>query len=236
MGMNEPKHFNSDMAGQQVLWNGLDTFELYQKNLAERYEDLKQYGWIDKQIVYEFNSHGFRADQFNTTQASLVSLGCSHTFGVGCNIENTWAHLVSSALNLKNFNLGVGGSSNDTAFRLAQYWIPKLNPRIVVFLSTEKTRFELHNATDQIQDLSVWNKFSNTDQFYQHWITNEINCAMNYSKNYLAIKQLCVGQGIKFVHENFDNFVLLNVDRARDLQHFGSKTNRRFADKVLASL
>lgn len=234
--MNIPEHYNSNMAGQQVFWSGLDTFELYQKNLVERHEDLKRFGWIDKQIIYEFNSHGFRADQFDPAQASVVSLGCSHTFGVGCDVENTWPYLISSALNLKNFNLGVGGSSNDTAFRLAQYWLPRLSPDIVVFLSTEKTRFELHNANNEIQDLSVWSNFSNTDQFYQHWVTNEINCDMNYSKNYLAIKQLCMDLGIKYVHETFDTFAMLKIDYARDLQHFGAKTNQKFANKILSSL
>jgi hypothetical protein len=234
--MNIPEHYNSNMAGQREFWNGLDTSELYQKNLKERYEDLKQNGWIDKEIVYQFNSHGFRADEFDDSQNSVLSLGCSHTFGVGCNYENTWSYLISSALNCKNFNLAVGGSSNDTAFRLASYWIPKLKPKIVIFLSTEPTRFELHLADGDIENFSVWIKSDMQDQLYKHWMSNNMNSKFNFLKNYLAIKQICEDLGIKFFHEKYDNFKYFYIDLARDLQHFGAKTNQKFANKVLASL
>lgn len=233
--MHIPSHLNSNMAGQRVLWNGLDTFELYQKNLAERHEDLKRYGWIDKQVVYDFNAYGFRADQFDNNQSSVISLGCSHTFGVGCDYESTWPRLVSSALGFKNYNLGVGGSSNDTAFRLASYWIPQLRPQVVIFLSTEPTRLELHLADGQIDDLSVWSHLAD-DKFYKHWMANDINSALNLSKNTLAIRQICEQIHVKFVHVTFDDFVYLHVDRARDLQHFGCRTNRKFADMVLSQI
>jgi hypothetical protein len=233
--MSQPKHFNSNMANQRVLWNGLDTYELYQTNLRDHYDDLQRFGWIDKEIIYEFNSHGFRADSFDSDQASVVSLGCSHTFGVGCDYESTWSFLVSSSMGLKNYNLGVGGSSNDTAFRLANYWIPKLMPKVVVFLSTELTRLELHLADGEINNFSVWSDLSG-NQFYKHWMSNDINSTMNHAKNVLAIKQICDQNHITFIHESFDDFIYLHVDRARDLQHFGVKTNRKFADQVLSQI
>lgn len=234
--MNAPKHFNSEMANQMADWFGTDSYELYQKNLRERFDELNHNSWIDQKIIYKFNDFGFRADQFDIGQPSMISLGCSHTFGIGCNYESTWSYLVSSALRLKNFNLGIGGSSNDTAFRLASYWIPKLKPKIVVFLSTEPTRLELHLADGSIDDLSVWSSLAMEDQFYKHWVSNHMNSKFNLLKNNLAIKQICEDLGIKFFHEKYDNFKYFYIDLARDLQHFGAKTNQKFANKVLASL
>ena len=206
--------------------------ELYQKNLIKNRSQLEQYNWIDRPITYRFNSHGFRADEFDLTNPSVMFVGCSHTLGMGLPVESTWAHRVSAELKLKNYNLGVGGASNDTAFRLAHNWIDQLKPDVVVFLSTERTRLELHIDDGLLYDLSVWPVgFPIVDTFMQGWHSNDTNSNMNYLKNTLAIKQLCSDRRIKYIQQEALSITM--TDRARDLQHYGEITNRRIADILL---
>ena len=174
------RHSNSSLANQEILWHGTDSEELYQKNLRRNQSHLEQYNWIDRSITYKFNSHGFRADKFDSTDPGVMFIGCSHTLGVGLPVESTWAHIVSSELKLKNYNLGIGGSSNDTAFRLVHYWIDQLRPDLVIFLSADRTRLELHIDDAQLYDLSVWPiGFPIVDNFAKCWHNNDTNNNMN---------------------------------------------------------
>jgi len=230
-----PKHSNSSLGNQEIPWHGIDSEELYQMNLIKNRSQLEQHNWINRPITYKFNSLGFRADEFNSTDSGVVSIGCSHTLGMGLPVESTWTHQVSAALKLKNYNLGVGGASNDTAFRLAHYWIDQLRPDLVIFLSTDRTRLELHIDDDQLYDLSVWPiGFPIVDNFAKCWHNNDTNSNMNYLKNMLAIKQLCSDRNIKYIQEEAST--ILMTDRARDLQHYGEKTHRCIADMFLAKV
>jgi len=230
-----PRHSNSSLANQEINWHGTDSKELYQKNLIRNRSQLQQYNWIDQPITYKFNSHGFRADEFESTDSGVVFIGCSHTLGVGLPVESTWAHRVSTELKLKNYNLGVGGSSNDTAFRLLYHWIKQLKPSLVIFLSTERTRLELHIDDEQLYDLGVWPiGFPMIDNFTKSWLSSDINSEMNYLKNTLAIKQLCCEHNVKYVQENVS--AICAIDKARDLQHYGKKTNHGIANMFLSRL
>jgi hypothetical protein len=126
----------------------MDTEQLYHKNLRDNYEELEKYGWIDRTILYKFNSLGFRCEEF-TDDPSIMFLGCSHTQGIGLPIESIWPTIVSNELNLKCVNLGQAGCSSDTAFRLLHGYIDKINPKIVVYMDPPGMRFELfcHGVT-----------------------------------------------------------------------------------------
>ena len=216
-------------------------YEQYQKNLIEKPDQLKQFGWIDRTFTYRHNSQGFRSAEFETSGPSAMFLGCSHTLGVGLPVEATFSHIVSTSLNVKNFNLGVSGGSNDTAFRLAHYYIPQLKPTIVVFLSTERTRFELFDE-DNIQHVLSFNNRNNSFKhirddvkgFYRHWLMASTNIDMHYTKNIMAVKQLCLDNNAKFYHREFLTFPM--VDKARDLAHYGVESNSIVAKEILADL
>jgi hypothetical protein len=226
------------LANQEVKWYGSDTEELYQTNLNTRFEDLKRYNFVDREFTYKFNSHGFRADEFNSSDKGIMFLGCSHTLGVGLPYESTWPYLVSTELKLKNYNLGLGGTSNDTAFRLAYQWIDCLQPEIVIFLATEATRFELHEdlVNNTVHDISVQNyeTYDHSKEFMKYWYSDDTNSNMNYLKNTLAVKQLCVDKNIKYIQH--DVYKIGELDKARDLQHHGEQTNRLLAKIFLSKI
>ena len=225
-------HQYSEYANRTLPWLGLDNQHTYAKNFTTRYNQLKEYGWLNKKIDYKFNSYGFRSDEFSS-DPSMVSLGCSHTCGIGIPIENSWTSIVSKSLSLKNFNLGVGGSSNDTAFRLAYHWLHQLKPKIVVHMATERHRFELH-VQNKIQNYGPWSNAAD----WAEWASNQTNIDMNFLKNKLAIECICKNLNIKLVQIEYLTLEpeIRVQDLARDLAHGGIKSNQKMAEHVLSNI
>ena len=135
MNINNPcfnffyKHRNTS-----VNWLNTDSREEFLKNLKNDHAKLVKNGWIKNPISYTFNSEGFRSEEF-TQDDSILFLGCSVTMGIGLPLVDIFPTKVSTALNLKCQNLGLAGTSSDTAFRLALHYLEKLRPKVVV-LST----------------------------------------------------------------------------------------------------
>lgn len=223
-------HIYLELANKKVFWLPMDTEELYLENLKKRYEELKKYGWVNNNFTYEFNSFGFRCSEF-TNDPTIMFLGCSQTIGIGLPLENLWPELVSKKLNLKCANLGIGGGSIDTAFRMCHGYIDKIKPKIVVFMKPPGLRIEIlkedvihvHSAhsTGGAKKSNVFNEF----------LENDANEFFQYEKNTLAMRHLCYTKKIKFI--TVDSADYHRVDFARDLGHFGKETCRIIAKSVI---
>ena len=220
-------------AGQTLNWCSTDSEVLYKKNYEEKFETLKSNGWLDTKFKYDFNSHGFRGDEFSS-QPSIMFLGCSYTMGIGLPIEDTWSTIVAKQLNLHSNNLAVGGGSSDTAFRLCLGWIEKIKPKMIIFLQPPGFRIELVNDYKN-KILSIQHQGDHS-KFIEEWNITDDNNYLNSLKNNLAIKFLCNNLDIKYFY--FETECLTNdpIDWARDLAHVGPKTHRRFADYVIEKI
>ena len=229
------KSFYNDLSNKTVYWLPMDTEERYTENLKNNYHKLKKYGWLDKPIEYTFNSHGFRCAEFKQ-EPNIVFIGCSLTIGIGIHAANRWTDIVANHLNLTCYNLGIGGSSSDTAFRMLSGWIDKLNPSIVVFKRPPGTRFELV-FQDKIYNLTIhsdYNKFIN--YFIMYYAKDGINAELNYQKNLLAIKSICNDRNIKLFVDNDISMTGEYIDYARDLAHPGIIHNLNYARFILNNL
>jgi hypothetical protein len=218
------------LANQEFDWLPMDTKELFQKNLKTKKDLLEKYNWINQTFTYKFNSKGFRCNELEENQDCVIFLGCSFTMGIGLPIETVWPTLVAKKLGLKCYNLGICGGSNDTAFRLGYHYIPKLKPKLVVFLSPVSDRFELFTQTQNVFQYGSWYK----DSFYKTWTQDDFNGQINKEKNSLALHQICKENGIRFLKFDCEGFP--NIDLARDLMHPGIESNRAFSKQVLKSL
>jgi hypothetical protein len=223
----------SNYANQILYWLPMDTEILYQINLREHKEKIILNGWLDFKITYKFNSHGFRCEEFSESP-SIMTIGCSNTCGIGLPIEHTWSNIVANNLNLHLSNLGIGGYSNDTAFRLCYGWIDKIKPKVLIFLQTPPSRSEIVTPTS-FNTVCARNH-SKYEKFYKDWISDESNDQLNSLKNSLAVQQLCSSRGIKFLSFNSDTFRSFEIDKARDLTHCGTKSNFAFSQHVLKHL
>lgn len=220
----------TDLANRELNWLPMDSEDRYKENLKFKYDILEKYGWLNSKFTYKFNSHGFRCEEF-TNDPSIVFLGCSMTVGIGLPIETTWPTLVSDKLNLKCYNLGIGGASNDTSFRLASYWLEKIKPKIVVFCQTFPSRMEVFSDTGVIGNIA-----EELPEFYlNYWTKNFYNLDLLRKKNALAIKQLTSDIDAKFIQISVDNFQPYN-DFARDLAHPGVKANIKVSELVLSKI
>ena len=226
-------------ANQSINWLPMDTEELYLRNLSTNRELLEQNNWVDKSFTYTFNSHGFRCNEF-TNDPTVMFLGCSYTCGIGLPINTIWPELVSKQLNMRCANLGQGGGSIDTAFRLCLGWIHRIKPKLVVFLRPPGVRWEVLGDNNGAHFLFGDEELKMDGSYTMKYISNEINNTLNYQKNLYAMQYICQRYDIKFLHFGVGWDSVGQKDFAgawaRDLAHPGSKSHQLFADRVLNSI
>lgn len=227
---------------QTVYWSGTDTEERYRNNLSipEKRKQLEQYNWINTTIEYSFNSAGYRSVEFNPTDDGFIVLGCSFTSGIGLHVNQIWPELLSNKLNQSVWNLGVGGCGLDTAYRLAEHYIPRLKPSKVVLLAPEWTRIELWDKPDFPRTLNH-SFFGSSDPlltnlYMKTWIANHPNVHYRGIKNIHSIAYICQTLDIEFycydVNKDFMTIQGQTGCLGRDLMHNGPKCHEVFADIV----
>ena len=240
-----PWHFGmmSKYRHQTLKWLPTDTEESFQQLVQnEEYcEYFRNKGWLEPDaITYRINSAGFRSEEFDPQANSVISLGCSYTIGIGLPEQSTWSYLVAQALGLKNYNLAWAGTSADTCFMLADYWLPVLRPKLVVMAAPPKHRFDLvsekHNHNhDTYMPAS---EIGGTDQdgFIKTWFLNDRNADLNNARNRLAVEGLCARLGIRCLTYNAHNWFAKSreeVEYARDRMHAGPLGHELFAERIL---
>lgn len=226
-------HQYSHLANQILDWLPMDDKERYDSNIKNNYHLLTKYKWVDRFFTYKFNSFGFRCEEFQQID-NILFLGCSFTCGIGLPYEETWAYIVAKNLNLNNCNLGLGGTSLNTAFRLGHIYIPALKPKIVVLLEPDKYRLEILHNSGYYDLLPSNTGYLGMDDFYKIWISNDTNSDMNRLKNVLALEHVCKINNVKFRCFHIDE--MKDFDKARDLGHLGIRSNEYFANYVLSKL
>ena len=219
-------------------WYPTDSEELYLQNLKipEKRKQLETFGWIDTDIEYVNNSHGFRTDEF-LTKDNFVTVGCSLTYGIGLPQKYTWPSLLSEKLNLPVYNLGVPGASGDTCYRIVKHYVPLLKPKFVVVCEPHISRLEIfinqrpYIYTPTNPEVYGYGK----DQWIKHWYTSHENSQIHAQKNLEAMAHICQLTGSDFYYYTND-FYLATYSQvggfARDLQHPGSQFNKVFSDVI----
>jgi hypothetical protein len=239
-----PWHFGLRYANQILNWLPSDTEEIFQKLMqnTEYVEYIRQQGWLEPgAITYNMNSHGFRCDDFDSQADSLVALGCSYSVGIGLPLKDIWPTLVGNELGLKVCNLSWGGIGADTCYRLAEYWIPELRPKLVVMLTPPRARIELLTIDSKIQaevflPMSESGFFSDQDVYLKHWFANEENSYINSRKNQRAVEHLCNELGIKCLTYDAHKFMArgrFEVGYARDYMHAGPKGHKIAFEQII---
>ena len=185
-------HGNSCHKNKTLLWAGTDQEDVFKKNCAnsETLQQLTELDWIEPDIItYKYNNYGFRTPNFDDRPSGLA-LGCSFTEGVGLPIDQAWPSVLSKFCNLQFWNLGIGGGSLDTVFRVLDYYLLKLNVKIVCILPPSSTRFEYCEIDGRFTCISTHNTH-HQPEFSKTWLTQSINADINVRKNLLAIQQVC---------------------------------------------
>lgn len=78
----------------------------------------------EEEMLYTLNNLNYRTDTtFDKDIPGLMSLGCSHTYGVGVRDNEAWPQRLADSLDLPNWNLGCGGQSVDYCIWVARAFI-----------------------------------------------------------------------------------------------------------------
>jgi len=231
-------HNYSRVAGRTVHWDTTDSKDSYLKNLQNpiAYQRLQELGFVNTQIDYCYNSHGFRTAEFDRS-FDVVCFGCSFTMGTGVHSNDTWPEQLAALAGLTVANLGHAGSSNDTAVRFAEHYLKLLRPRYAVWLQTDRHRVELLDDSVPMSLNIIAGDTQNPcarDYFVKTWFATDENQTLNLKKNTMAFKYICETLGIEPVvldrilvpTEKFPN------NDARDLIHPGRDFYKTLARRV----
>jgi hypothetical protein len=104
-------------------------------------------------LDYSFNRHGFRSMEFHE-KTSMVTLGCSHTLGVGVPEKLIWPTFAKEMIGVDDFvNLGIPGCSIARQVRTLSTYIRNYGPpKIVLCTFPELTRYEHTKENGEIVD------------------------------------------------------------------------------------
>jgi hypothetical protein len=178
------------------------------------------YKTVDRDVsTYEFNSLGFRGEEFDPdAQMNLFVCGCSFTFGIGLEVEQSWpfllkqrlaAHrdLAESSVNLLNFS--EAGSSNDYIARTLIEQSTRVRPDLIVAGFTHPVRFELldeevtyrFNPPVLEKYASAGGKFAEVAKRMEFMFlgTDKVQEQIRTIKNMLLLQYFCQSRSIPFI-------------------------------------
>jgi len=227
-------HTYSAQAGKTLYWDTSDSEQCFEKNKKDpaAHQQLKDLGYLDTAIEYQFNSHGFRTAEF-VGAVDLACFGCSFTMGTGVHASDTWPEQLAKLTGSSVANLGHAGSSNDTAFRFANHYLRLLRPKIAIWLQTDRHRLELLDEDLQISLNILASDTSNPcrdDYFTKIWFASSANQQLNLEKNTRAFRDLCRELGI--VSVVLPRNQVSNDQCARDLSHPGPLAYQQLSKQI----
>lgn len=211
------------------FWADIDLEDRFKKHCANSTTKalLEKNGWLDKEITYKINEHGYRCDSFNLP-CEVLFVGCSQTVGVGLPLDVLWASRVAQHLDIPYHNIACGGADFQHVAQRLCYWVPILKPKTVILKEPPAERF---NWWDQKTVVS-------TCEFEAEEL---MSCKLNESRPLIdiiddsnskwyrysmlsLIKQLCQKNNTKLIVKptgRLNYQADYKKDLARDLSHFG---------------
>lgn len=152
--------------------------------------------WI---YEYKLNKYGFRSMDF-IENPDILTLGCSHTFGVGMPEDFIWPNLVYRKTEAKSIaNLALSGASVTNQIRNLGIYIQKYGtPKIVLCNFPDLYRYETISKDKKIV-------FGSTKAPYQHYKYSDSFAIYENIKNLLLLESICKSNKIKLLWSTWHN-------------------------------
>jgi hypothetical protein len=211
----------------------------------------------DTKITYTHNNVGHRCrnpDELNFENYVLFT-GCSHTYGVGLELEKSYTYLLSEKLNCDYYNLAQGGTGLDIMFYNLNIWLDRYpKPKHVFVQWTDPTRFLGDRGHDEkigILGYTPEGHWSTSNTARKFILLGEETGYWNLRAKmfHLMLKEKFKKLELPYTYISFlgefhnteimvpERFFYHNsLDYARDCAHFGNKTNQDLADRIYDSL
>lgn len=236
-----------------------ETFEIssYKWSINERKNKSYTTSGSDNtgECTYTYNSLGFRGDEPTKEGFKVMSIGCSHTEGVGLNDNETWSHQLCRLINGVDLNFGFGGRSNDYVARCLLTYYDVIKPDLVLIMYPNQDRREYYTEKGGIEPFAYnpWGHSVETEEgrgIYQGLMliaNNEANF-INWYKNHLLIKYFLETRNCKWAWNGahlynapqeanrFDGDYRNFIDYGADGVHSGPQHNETYANNLYAAL
>lgn len=210
-------------------WIMDDYKEKFENGILNKVNTLDYY--LKNPITYSFNNYGFRTpDDFNTADEGNVFLGCSHTFGTGHHLENTWSYKLNQKIGGKFWNMGLSGTGTMSHFRILLGFCKELKIKNIFHYAPKYNRYEfIVNGKTEIYIMARYSEFADSwkKQFgnlLDDCLITDEQAEITYETNIYAIKGLANELGIKYYH--YSEIPEIKNDTsiiARDNHHFTTK-------------
>lgn len=233
----------------------LDEFEIssFQFNLNERKEKTHNTSGSDNTGLceYTYNELGFRGDSIKKEGFKVMSLGCSHTEGVGVNNDETWPSQFAKLIpNGVDMNFGTGGRSGDFLVRCLFSYYDLIKPDLVLIFYPEIVRREIYTKDGGIEPYmptSAWGYMEETEdgmrtQQLRIELQNDNDDFINWYKNHQLIKLFLESKKCNFIWNGslirssykdefrYDGDFFINIiDKGVDNGHCGPEHLKNYA-------
>lgn len=228
-----------EYAGQKLYFVPGDDQKTYEKNSKQMPDD---WYYKNRTISYQYNNLGHRCKNIIDIDLHnyILFVGCSHTEGIGLELEQTYPYLISQQLKVNYYNLGLSSSGLDIFFyNLSSWLIRNPYPICIILQWPDEYRFVVQNDTveylvphgswdkqDEIKDFILAGDSLEYFQTRKKYITEYIK--------HLPIPTVNLSCGRKLNIPNALNFSAL--DHARDLKHYGINTHINISSQILEQI
>lgn len=231
IGYHSPEH--------NVNFSGSDSRELYHKNLKLQPDD---WYYRTASVSYVRNSNGHRCKEIKDIDLNnyILFAGCSHSEGIGLELENTYPYLLSNKLKCDYYNLSVGGTGIDILNYNLVTWFAKIKQppkllivqwpdpvRVTVYKSNKWYNYGMWSINNCTADRNnIGNFFISGDNIGFFKTTKILTKRIIY--NIAKCPIIEVTPHHQTMHDDKEH-ILKRLDSARDIQdnicHFGIKSN-----------
>ena len=202
---------------------------------------------------YTYNEMGFRGDSIYKDGFRIMSVGCSHTEGVGVNDWETWPHYFSKLIpNSVDLNLGFGGRSNDYIARAIISLTDTMRPNLVNIMYTYPFRKEYYKYNGDLEPFHTtpWGNFKDDPEGREEYeaitkITHNENDLIGWFKNHLLITNYLENKNIPYIWNGYFLMDFEYTDKHRfdgdygdfkefsvDGKHATAKHNENYSKKL----
>lgn len=224
-------------------FSGADSKELFETNLRSQPID-----WYYRRadIIYQRNTFGHRCKNLNEINLDnyILFTGCSHTEGIGVELEKTHAYQVAEQIGCDYYNLAVGGTGVDVIAHNLSVWFATVHnkPKALVVQWPALTRFVTQGNFGKLRLLGAWSGGEDESKFLYHAENLDYfntkkkiaNALINQISKTTKVIHVSMCAEVSDFGEEYIRGVRL--DFARDLSHFGIKSHTKIANEILARL
>ena len=175
-------------------------------------------------------------DKLNLNNYILFA-GCSITWGVGLDVEETYPYLTAKSLNLDYYNLAIPGGNIELAIVNIFSFLKNIKekPKFIVLQYPGPHRFLLSDDLINFKNVGPWVEIPEE----RNVLVDLYQTKYLYTKYYLWVQLAkCINVPVIHInHENnpfakrfIDTLVIKHLDFARDNSHSGVKTHLNFTN------